>query len=599
MDDSLVILWGADVGGIFEGDPGMAGLEDHGEDLAPDGGCLDPLEERDLTAVGHGLILAIALLKSAAVEVVQVGNIARTEEGPLAVLLDPLHEEVGDPVGGIHVVGAAALVAHVLAKFEEVLDVEVPGLQVGAHRPFALAALVDGDGGVVGDLEEGNDSLALTVGTLDEGAGGADVSPVIAESAGPLRELRVIADALEDVIEVIHDRRQIARAELRVQGAAIKEGRCGGSEEEAGEEFVELDRALVLLLSLIHGKTEADAHPEELGRLEAVAADVNQVSIINGLQSHVVEEEITLGLEGRGDLHKIKLQQARSETSSGNALFEVGLKAGSMGDRNVVVVLVAGKGLAVDHIQKETSCHIAIGWILLDAGLGGENHRLLNLVDTDAIIEAPHRLVGHLAGLTAVLKPTAGTDQGTADTLRLQDLLAAITKGDMKFSLNLAREIAVAAQGAGLASILTVNDVPAGHLDVSLHHEGLLHGILNTLDLEFLTTGCTTEEALDDGYRHRKSSSLILRGKGIITRNIAVSLEGALHGKSDPLLVEGFAAAIALADDEFATLQGVDSAQGELSGEWFHGFRERFWVFWEKVHYTLYVVSCGRGDRNL
>src|SRR5690606_6680912 len=110
----------------------------------------------------------------------------------------------------VHIVGATAVVTRVLPQVEELLDVEVPGLEIRANGPLALAALIDGDGRVVDDLEEGNDPLALAVGALDDRAGRADVRPVVAETASPLRELRIVADALEDVVEVVADGRQIA-----------------------------------------------------------------------------------------------------------------------------------------------------------------------------------------------------------------------------------------------------------------------------------------------------------------------------------------------------------------------------------------------------
>jgi hypothetical protein len=86
---------------------------------------------------------------------VQVGRVVGAEEGPVALLPDPLHEQVGDPVGRVHVVGAAALVAGVLAQVEEVLDVEVPGLEVGAHGALALAALVDATAVSLATLRKG------------------------------------------------------------------------------------------------------------------------------------------------------------------------------------------------------------------------------------------------------------------------------------------------------------------------------------------------------------------------------------------------------------------------------------------------------------
>ncbi len=98
-------------------------------------------------------------------------------------------------------------------------------LEVGADGALALAALVDGDGGVVGDLEEGNDALALAVGAGDVAAEGADLGPVVAQTAAPLGEQGVVADGAEDGVEVVGDRRQVARGELRVEGAGVEQGR--------------------------------------------------------------------------------------------------------------------------------------------------------------------------------------------------------------------------------------------------------------------------------------------------------------------------------------------------------------------------------------
>jgi hypothetical protein len=64
-------------------------------------------------------------------------------------------------------VGAAAVVAGVLAQVEEFLDVHVPGFQVGADRALALAALVDRHGGVVDHFQERHHALRFAVGALD------------------------------------------------------------------------------------------------------------------------------------------------------------------------------------------------------------------------------------------------------------------------------------------------------------------------------------------------------------------------------------------------------------------------------------------------
>ncbi len=137
----------------------MAGFEQHRQDFAPQVGCFHALVQLEFAVAGHLFVLVVALFKSLAVEVVQIGHIVGREQRPLAVFKHTLHEQVGNPVRGVHVVGTAAIVTGVLAQLEEFLDVHVPGFEVGTDRAFALAALVNGHGGVVDHFQEGHHAL--------------------------------------------------------------------------------------------------------------------------------------------------------------------------------------------------------------------------------------------------------------------------------------------------------------------------------------------------------------------------------------------------------------------------------------------------------
>src|SRR5205823_2985916 len=112
------------------------------------------LEELELAARRLLLVDRVGLFERLADLVVQVGNVRRREERPLAAFHHALHEEVGNPARGVHVVRAAAVVAGVLAQLEELLDVEVPGLEVTADGALPLAALVYRNRSIVDDLEE-------------------------------------------------------------------------------------------------------------------------------------------------------------------------------------------------------------------------------------------------------------------------------------------------------------------------------------------------------------------------------------------------------------------------------------------------------------
>src|SRR5690606_4979366 len=67
------------------------------------------------------------------------------EQRPFRIRFDTFHEQIRHPVGGVHVMGASAVVTSVFAQVEKLLNVDVPGLEVGADRSLALTALVDGN----------------------------------------------------------------------------------------------------------------------------------------------------------------------------------------------------------------------------------------------------------------------------------------------------------------------------------------------------------------------------------------------------------------------------------------------------------------------
>ena len=176
VNDADVILRRADVAGILEGDPWVAGLKEHREHAFPE------IEGFNLLTVNLPLlcqlfVAQVGFLELFAVELVQVLGFVGAEQSPALAGLHALHEQIGNPVGGVHVVRAAAVVAGVLAQLEELQNVVVPGLEVGAAGALALAALVDGDELVIVEFEERDDALRLAIGATDVGAGAADSGP--------------------------------------------------------------------------------------------------------------------------------------------------------------------------------------------------------------------------------------------------------------------------------------------------------------------------------------------------------------------------------------------------------------------------------------
>ena len=125
--------------------------------------------------------------------------------------------------------GAAGVVAGVVAQLEEVLDVGVPGLEVDAGRALAPAALVDGgDRGIEG-LEPRHDAVGQTVGARDEAVLRTDAVPGDADAARELRELGDVGVALVDAFEAVFGRvEQVAARHLGVGGPRVEQGGLDG-----------------------------------------------------------------------------------------------------------------------------------------------------------------------------------------------------------------------------------------------------------------------------------------------------------------------------------------------------------------------------------
>jgi len=115
VHDADMLLRAADIARILEGDPRMARFKQHGQHLAPQAERRDGLGHAHFAARRFGFISRVGLLESATGQIVQIGYFSRTEERPVAAFHHALHEEVWNPVCGVHVVRAATVVTGVLA----------------------------------------------------------------------------------------------------------------------------------------------------------------------------------------------------------------------------------------------------------------------------------------------------------------------------------------------------------------------------------------------------------------------------------------------------------------------------------------------------
>ena len=349
----------------------MPGLEQHRQHLAPELDCGNLLEQLQFAAGDALLVALVRLLERMAPLVVQVGRVRRREQRPVAAFDDALHEQVGNPVRGVHVVRAAAVVAGVLAQLEELLDVEVPGLEVGADGALALAALVHRHRGVVDHLEERHHALRLAVGALDVRAHRADVGPVVAESAGEFGQKRVFLDCLVDAVEVVGYRGQVARRQLRAMRAGVEQRRRAGHEIEGRQHVVELDGAR-LAVDLVQRQAHRHAHEEALRQFEAAAGIPvtvlvdQEIAVVERLQAEVAELQVALGLERRAQLGHVVLEQRLVEQADLDAVLDEAREVLRILLRHVALRGLLAERLEAQRVEQQAGGDVGIRRILLD-----------------------------------------------------------------------------------------------------------------------------------------------------------------------------------------------------------------------------------------
>ena len=393
---------------VLEGHPAVAGL---GQGAHHPRVQLARRDRAHRLALGFGL--AVGGLERLAVQVGQLRHRVRVEQRPVLAGLHAGHEQVGDPVGQVEVVGAAGVVAGVVAQLQEVLDVGVPGLQVHAGRALALAALVDcGDRGVERPQPR-HDAIGMPVGGADQRAARAHPGPAHPDAAAELGQLGDVAVAGVDRLQRVGRRvQQEARGQLLVGGAGVEQGGRGG-------QVVELAHAPVQRQRFGHVLAErgGDAQEELLRGLDHLAAVrvAQQVAVIQRAQAEVVEAPVQRRVDGVVELARIglhELQQALVDQAE--------LMAAGHGLREGVDPL-AGH-LLVDHPGQQPRRQPAVLGFLAGEQGGGADRQLVQLGGGGTVVQAGNGAGGHAHRVHRVQSGAAALDR--ADDLVEVDRLA-------------------------------------------------------------------------------------------------------------------------------------------------------------------------------
>nr|GEU28099.1 hypothetical protein [Tanacetum cinerariifolium] len=484
VDHAHVRLRRTDVAWVLERDPRVAGFEQHRQHLAPQVQRGDLLEYTDFAGGSAGFVSDVRFFEGLADQVVQVRRVRWREQGPVALLHHALHEQVGNPVGRVHVVGAAAVVARVLAQVQELFDVHVPGFQVRAHRALALAALVHRHGGVVDHFQERHHALRFAVGALDVGAQRAHRGPVVTEAAGKLGQQRVFLDGVVDAFQVVRHGGQVARRQLRTQGARVEQGRRGRHEVERRQQVVELDGARFAVL-FIERQAHGHAHVERLRHFDAHVAHVQEVAVVQGLQADVTELQVAVGDQRLGQAFQVELGQLGVQQfvldAVGDVLREVRDVFGGSGALRDFLA----EDFLADRVQQDAGRHLRVGRVFFHQRARRQDGGLVQLFDRHAVVQVFQGFGQDGVGIDVFFQADAGSVDQACDAAHFQRLaLAVFQHVDLRRGDGGGAALRFLGQTALFHVLGAVQHVGAGHVMFARAHQRQFHLVLHVFDVE-------------------------------------------------------------------------------------------------------------------
>ena len=387
--------------------------------------------------------------------------------------------------------GTTPVVAGVLAQLQKLLDVEVPGLQIGTDCALALAALVDRHCGVVDNLQERHDTLALAVGALDVAAQRTHSCPVVAQATGELAQQRVFLQRFIDAVQVVGHRGEVATRQLRAQRTGVEKRGRARHEVEARQHVVELDRSR-LAVDLAQRQTHRHAHEEGLRHLDAKFIDVQEVAVEQGLQAEVIELQIALGLECSAQTGHVVLLQTRIQ--------QFGLNPTLDELREIVWVAHSHLGLAeffaedflADGVQQQARGGSGVGRLLLDQRARGQDAGLVHFVDRHAVVQVAPCLGQDRVGLDIGAQPlTSRYDQRLQGAEVQRHTLATVDHVQQRCLRRCRLDLTCALLGAALA----VQDIGPCHLVMAAPHQPKLDLVLHILDVKSAAARTRTQQA--------------------------------------------------------------------------------------------------------
>src|SRR5690606_14736885 len=152
----------------------------------------------------------------------------------------------------------------------------------------------------------------------------------------------------------------------------------------------------------VQGQAHGDAHEKYLRKLDAAAADMKKIAVVQRLQTQIVELLITFGLQGVAQLDQVELLQLAVQQAAFDANLDelreiIGVTRDHCGLRDFFT-----QHFFADCVQQKACGDLAVRRVVLDHGARRQNCRLENFVDRNAVVQILHRFFENGVGINNV-----------------------------------------------------------------------------------------------------------------------------------------------------------------------------------------------------
>ena len=318
-------------------------------------------------------------------------------------------------------------------------------------------------------------------------------------------------------------------------GPAVEQRGRRAHEVKRGQHVVELNGPR-LAIKLVERQPHRHPHEEGLRQLEDAVVMVQEVAVVQRLQPEVPELQVALGPQRRGKLLQIEqrqllVQQLRIDAVPNEAREVLGVPAVKpaialhLGLRDFLA-----QHFAAQRVQQKAGGDVGICGLLLDQGAGGQDRRLVDLIERYAVVEVLDGLLEDRPGRD-LGQPCAGRlDQGTDARHVERHPAAVLDHGQRRRALLLVRRL-LRSGDALLCALLAVDDVGASDIVCAVAHQHQFHLVLHFLNVEGPARGLPAQQGL---YRTgRQLLDLLADGGRGSALAAAHGEEGLGHGQRD------------------------------------------------------------------